>query len=151
MPKIKRVDFYMISGEDNQARLQFACKLTNKAWSMNNSVYLLAKNKQESELLDDMLWNLDKTSFLPHGLKDDEFSQQHPVLIGEDTNPGKGFDLFINLTDLMPVDVENNQRVAEILHQADDCLTPGRKRYKEYKIICQNNHSELNYHELGQA
>ncbi len=143
----------MIAGNDNQARLQFACKLTNKAWSMNNTVYLLAKNEQESQQLDDMLWNMGQTSFLPHGQKDDkkgdDFSAQQPILIGEDTNPGKGFDLFINLTDLMPVDVENNQRVAEILHQADDCLTPGRKRYTQYKTICQNNGSELNYHELG--
>lgn len=151
MPKIKRVDFYMIAGENNQARLQFACKLTNKAWSLNNSVYLLVKNEQEAEQLDDMLWNLDKTSFLPHGLKSDAQSDLHPILIGEETDPGKGFDLFVNLTDLMPVDVENNQRVAEILHQADDCLTPGRKRYKDYKIICQNNDSELNYHELGNS
>lgn len=149
MSKINRVDFYMITGENNQARMQFACKLTNKAWSMNNSVYLLVKNEEESRQLDDMLWKLDKTSFLPHGLKSDLYSDQHPILIGEDTDPGKGFDLFVNLTDLMPVDVENNQRVAEILHQADDCLTPGRKRYTQYKTICQNNDSELNYHELG--
>lgn len=139
----------MIAGNDNQARLQFACKLTHKAWSMNNTVYLLAKDEQESQQLDDMLWSMEPTSFLPHGLKSGDFSAQQPILIGEDTNPGKGFDLFINLTDLMPVEVENNQRVAEILHQADDCLTPGRKRYQEYKSICQNNHSELNYHELG--
>ena len=149
MPAINRVDFYMIAGIDNLARLQFACRLTSKAWSMNNTVYLLVKNKQESEQLDTMLWNLDKTSFIPHGIKDEDFSQQQPVLIGEDTSPGKGFDLFVNLTDLMPENVENNQRVAEILHQADDCLTPGRKRYTEYKLICQNNDSELNYHELG--
>lgn len=151
MPAINRVDFYMIAGNDNQARLQFACKLTNKAWSMQNTVYLFAKNKQESEQLNDMLWSLDKTDFLPHGLKTGELAKHQPVLIGEDANPGKGFDLFINLTDYMPVDVENNQRVAEILHQADDCLTPGRQRYKQYKKICQQYNSELNYHELGQS
>lgn len=149
MAAINRVDFYMIPGNDNHARLLFACKLTKKAWSLNNTVYLFAKNKQESEQLDEMLWNLDKTDFLPHGLKDSVLSEQQPILIGEDANPGKGFDLFINLTDLMPVEVESNQRVAEILHQADDCLTPGRKRYKDYKVICQNNQSELNYHQLG--
>jgi len=139
----------MISGIDNLARLQFACKLTNKAWSLNNSVYLFAKDQQQSEQLDDMLWEQEASGFLPHGLKNQEFDQQQPILIGQDANPGKSFDLFINLTDNMPVEVENNQRVAEILHQAPDCLTPGRERYKHYKVICQNNDSELNYHELG--
>ncbi|MDH5393425.1 MAG: DNA polymerase III subunit chi [Gammaproteobacteria bacterium] len=151
MPAINRVDFYMIPGNDNQARLHFACKLTHKAWSLNNSVYLFSKNKPESQQLDNMLWQLDQGSFLPHGMKDDGFADQHPVLIGEDADPGKGFDLFINLTDQMPVAVECNQRVAEILHQADDCLTPGRARYKQYKTICQHNHCELNFHELGQT
>jgi len=146
---VDRVDFYMISGIDNLARLQFACKLTNKAWSLNNSVYLFAKDQQQSEQLDDMLWEQEASGFLPHGLKNQEFDQQQPILIGQDANPGKSFDLFINLTDNMPVEVENNQRVAEILHQAPDCLTPGRERYKHYKVICQNNDSELNYHELG--
>lgn len=146
---IDRVDFYMISGIDNLARLTFACKLTSKARSLNNSVYLFAKDQQESEQLDDMLWNLGASCFLGHGLKNQEYEQLQPVLIGQDANPGKSFDLFINLTDNMPVEVENNQRVAEILHQAPDCLTPGRERYKSYKAICQNNNSELNYHELG--
>lgn len=141
----------MIAGNDNQARLNFACKLTHKAWSLNNTVYLFSKSTAEAKQLDTMLWTLDQSVFLPHGLKNDEFDEQQPVLIGEDANPGKGFDLFINLTDHMPVDVENNQRVAEILHQADDCLKPGRERYKQYKTICQHNHSELNYHELGQS
>ena len=141
----------MIAGNDNQARLNFACKLTHKAWSLNNTVYLFSKNTEEARQLDAMLWTLDQCAFLPHGLKNEAFDEQQPVLIGEDANPGKGFDLFINLTDHMPVDVENNQRVAEILHQADDCLKPGRERYKQYKSICLNNHSELNYHELGQS
>jgi len=146
---VNRVDFYMISGIDNQARLQFACKLTSKARSLNNSVYLFAKDLQESEQLDDMLWNQEASGFIGHGLKNQEFDQLQSVLIGQDANPGKSFDLFINLTDNMPVEVENNQRVAEILHQAPDCLTPGRERYKIYKTICKNNNSELNYHELG--
>jgi len=139
----------MIAGNDNQARLDFACKLTHKAWSLNNSVYLFSKSQAESQQLDNMLWSLEQTGFLPHGLKTDEFCSQHPVLIGEEADPGNGFDLFINLTDQMPVDVENNRRVAEILHQADDCLRPGRERYKRYKTLCQQNNSELNYHELG--
>jgi len=146
---INRVDFYMIPGVDNLARLSFACKLTSKARSLNNSVYLFAKDQQESEQLDDMLWNMEPTAFLGHDIKGQEFDQIQPVLIGQDADPGKSFDLFINLTDNMPVSVENNQRVAEILHQAADCLTPGRERYKQYKVICKNSNSELNYHELG--
>lgn len=146
---MNRVDFYMIAGENNLARLQFACKLTAKAWSLNNTVYIFAKDKNESEQLDAMLWQFEASSFIPHGLKGEDFAQQQPVLIGQDADPEKGFDLFINLTDNMPVGVENNQRIAEILHQAADCLTPGRERYKEYKTLCQHHNSELNYHELG--
>ena len=141
---MKRVDFYLLAREEQQARFMFACKLTEKAYSLENTVYLYTRDAHEAQVLDDLLWTYKDGSFLPHGTTSASFNEQQPILIGSEPTPQKSFDLLINLTDQLPTDISDFKRVAEVLDQNPERKTRGRERFKQYKTMG----VELNFHEL---
>ena len=63
-----RIDFYVLAQTDERARQLLACKLAEKAWRLENSVYIHTKNAADAERLDELLWTFRDGSFVPHGL-----------------------------------------------------------------------------------
>ena len=62
-----KVDFYILPSADPSARLDFACKLTEKAWRMGHRIYLHCSDAAQREELDARLWAFKGESFVPHG------------------------------------------------------------------------------------
>ncbi len=140
-----RVDFYILAQADERARHMLACKLAEKAWRLDHSVYIHAKNRAEAEHLDQLLWTFRDGSFVPHGLLGrNDGTETSPIMIGCDAEGVAGRDLLINLGDEIPPFIEGFPRVAELVTSDENCRSLSRRRYAAYR----DQGHELNTHNL---
>ncbi|MBT8086928.1 MAG: DNA polymerase III subunit chi [Woeseiaceae bacterium] len=134
-----RVDFYVLQRADDHARLTFACRLAEKAYRLDNTVYLHTPNRSEAEHLDQLLWTFRDGSFVPHALVGDaEDTAVSPIMIGNEADGIEPRDLLINLDDSIPGFAANFPRVAEVVSSDEQCRRLSRKRFVEYR---DNGHS----------
>lgn len=124
-----RIDFYVLQSSSSEERLHFAIRLMEKAWQQNCSAVLLAADNATAEFLDTQLWQFKPDSFIPHSRVDADA----PVVITTDADMLPLRDLLINLSPVMPREVERFSRLAEIVIQVPEVLEPTRQRYSRYR------------------
>ncbi|MEZ5525229.1 MAG: DNA polymerase III subunit chi [Pseudomonadales bacterium] len=127
-----RVDFYILPDNEPQARLQFICRLVEKAYRHNHQVYIHTDNPGESGLIDELLWNFRAESFVPHHRLEDG-STTAPVAIGHGETPGEHHDILINLSSQVPDFFSRFERCAEVVVQQQDILAATRNHFAFYK------------------
>ncbi len=140
-----RVDFYVLAQVDERARHMLACRLAEKAWRLENTVYIHTKSRSDAEHLDQLLWTFRDGSFVPHGLAGrDDGTEVSPIMIGYGDQGIGARDLLINLCDEIPSSIEGFPRVAELVTSDETCRQASRKRYAMYR----DQGHELNTHKL---
>lgn len=133
-----RIDFYIIEEGSDSATETFICRLTEKAWSQNNAVYIHTLDKQHTTNYDELLWTFNDESFVPHQLLDSETDQSNTnkVLIGHhitEDNPITYHDVLININHEVPSFFSQFERVAEIITTDEISISKGRERYQFYR------------------
>ncbi len=129
-----RVDFYVLQRADERSRHTLACKLAEKAYRLDNSVYIHAKTHQDAEHLNELLWTFRDGSFVPHALTGvDDDTAASPVMIGCTADGVESRDLLINLCDEIPAFADAFPRVAEVVTSDENCRILSRKRFTEYR------------------
>jgi DNA polymerase III subunit chi len=130
-----RVDFYVLSEDAPDARLRWACRLAEQASEQGSRVYLHTAGRAEAQQLDDLLWTYNDRSFLPH-----EIFEGGPVpharvmvLLGDAAAPASHRQLVVNLTDAIPAELEQYERIAEIVDVDPERKRIARERYKQYR------------------
>ena len=140
-----RVDFYILAQADERGRHVLACKLAEKAWRLDNSVYIHAGSRADAESLDELMWTFRDGSFVPHAVVgSDDGTGDSPIMIGFDGAGVDSRDLLINLCDDIPSFVEGFPRIAELVTSDENCRSLSRKRYATYR----DQGHELNTHKL---
>ena len=129
-----RIDFYIIEQGSEEAIKTFICRLTEKAWSQNNSVYIHTMDEQHSTSFDDLLWTFSETCFIPHQIAKPHNSEKI-VLIGHETitELPHHHDVLINLQHQAPSFFSQFERVAEIISNDETSKVKGRERYQFYR------------------
>jgi len=128
-----RIDFYIIENGSEQATDNFICRLTEKALSQNNAVFIHTLDEQHATKYDDLLWTFNDKSFIPHQLASPKNSSA-PVLIGhESTEMPHHHDVLINLHHEAPSFFSQFERVAEIITTDETSRIKGRERYQFYR------------------
>jgi len=131
---MSRVDFYVLERADERSRYTLACKLAEKAYRLENSVYIHTSSRADAERLDELLWTFRDGSFVPHSLSGgDAAVEASPVVIGSDSDDIPSRDLLINLCDEIPAFAESFPRVAELVTSDENCRLLSRKRFAEYR------------------
>lgn len=130
------VDFYILA-DSNQASLQqYACQLAQQHWSAGRRILMQTDCVDDSQQLDELLWNLQADSFVPHGIATLEpVDQQQPILIAHQAVNDSQFDVVLNLSS-RPCDItEPGQelQIEEILNQDEQRKQSGRTHYKIYR------------------
>ena len=97
-----RVDFYVTPNQHEDACLQLACRIAEKAYNQSNRVYIHADDLQQASKIDDMLWTFRQGSFIPHCLMSDENIQETAIVIGHDQLPAMDPQVLINLAERGP-------------------------------------------------
>lgn len=128
MPKI---DFYILPSPAAEARLDFACKLAEKAWRLGHRVYLHCSDAAQRDDLDARLWRFKGESFVPHG--DAESDSQAPVVLGLGNDAGKHQDLLINLDLHIPAFFRQFARVAEVVIEDPAVRQAARSSFRSYR------------------
>lgn len=130
-----RVDFYVLSENVPDARLRWACRLAEQAAEQGSRVYVQTAGNSDAQRLDDLLWTYNDRIFLPHEI----FAggpAPHPrvmVLLGEAAAPPSHRQLVVNLTETIPAELEQYERVAEIVDVDPERKRSARERYKQYR------------------
>jgi len=78
-----RGDVYGLAQVDERARHVRAGKRAEKAWRLDNTVYIHAGSRADAEQLDKLLWTFRDGSFVPHGLAGrNDGTESSPIMIG---------------------------------------------------------------------
>ena len=85
--------------------------------------------------LDQLLWTLSSTSFIPHCniLDDDKLVSVTPVILSEQIQVNPRFDVLINLHDRSPHLFDQFDRLIEIAGTSHEDKLAARERYRFYK------------------
>ncbi|EKT4524759.1 DNA polymerase III subunit chi [Pseudomonas putida] len=128
---MSKVDFYILPTDDLAARLDFACKLCEKAWRLGHWVYLHCQDAEQRAALDERLWRFKGEAFVPHDLA--EAHADAVVALGLGDDAGTHRDLLINLGADVPGFVGQFERVAEIVVEAPAIRQAARERFRFYR------------------
>lgn len=131
---MSRVDFYVLPGSGEITRQQFACRLAEKAYRLDNSVHIHVADRESLKKLDDLLWTFRDGSFVPHEvLNTTGETPASPVTIGCDEMSRADCDLLINLGESIPASASSFPRVAEVVTSDEDSKTASRQRFVDYR------------------
>ncbi|KTD40162.1 DNA polymerase III subunit chi [Legionella parisiensis] len=132
MPTI-RVDFYLLASDQSDARWLIACRLLEKAYAKGHKVYVLCNNKQDAELLDELLWTFKEDSFIPHNLQGEGPEPPPPIQIGYEHEP-RGFnDILLNLSHSIPSFYTRFKRIMELVINEETEKEQSRVHYRDYR------------------
>jgi DNA polymerase-3 subunit chi len=129
---VPRADFYLIAKDRfREEPLQLVCELVRKAFDANLWTLVLARDAEQAEALDEMLWDMGDDAYIPHQIAGDEEDELTPVLIATPEIDAAMRPLVINLRDGA---VEGTfARVLEVVPADDSAREPLRERWKQYK------------------
>jgi DNA polymerase III subunit chi len=129
---VPRADFYLIAKERfREEPLRLVCELARKAHDANLWTLVLARDAEQAEALDEMLWDMGDDAYIPHQIAGDEEDALTPVLIATPDIDAPMRPLVINLRDDA---VEGSfERVLEVVPADASAREPLRERWKQYK------------------
>ena len=127
-----RADFYLIAKPRfREEPLRLVCELAKKAYDANLWTLVLARDAEQAEQLDELLWDMGDDAYIPHQVAGDEEDELTPVLIATPDIDAPMRALVINLRDAA---VDGSfERVLEVVPADDSAREPLRERWKQYK------------------
>lgn len=134
-----KVAFYILPDANLKTRDLYACRLVEKAYNTNRSVYILTTDATAAQNFDTQLWTYKDISFIPHAIYNTNPNSEAPVLIGYNAFPVNHNDVLINLTPEVPKFYTQFKHIIELIPNEENNKAAGRKRYQFY----QNQKCEL--------
>ena len=138
-----RIDFYILQSDNDQARLDFSCRLIEKAFSQGNRVLIQTESLTASNELDHLLWYFKPESYVPHVIHahsdTTEFNLSEPVVISHEADKinlpetSPPFGLLLNMSHDVPVRFKQHTRYAQIVNQSPKRLEASRKHFAFFK------------------
>ncbi|MFD0739080.1 DNA polymerase III subunit chi [Lysobacter koreensis] len=127
-----RADFYLIQKPRfREEPLLLVCELARKAHDADLPTLVLARDAQQAEQLDDLLWSFDPDAYIAHQIAGDDEDELAPVLIATPDTDTPMRALVINLRDAAVGD--GFDRVLEVVPADDGARGPLRERWKQYQ------------------
>ena len=128
-----RADFYLISTPRfREQPLRLVCELARKAHAAGLPTLILARNAEQAEQLDDLLWDMGEDAYIPHQIAGmDEDEEEAEVLIAPPEVDATLRPLVINLRDAAVAG--SFDRVLEVVPADESARGPLRERWKQYQ------------------
>ncbi len=127
-----RADFYLIAKPRfREEPLRLVCELVRKSHDSGQPTLVLARDREQAEAIDDLLWAFDDEAYIPHQIAGDDEDDLAPVLIATPDMDVPMRPLVLNLRDAV---VDGTfERVLEVVPADDSAREPLRERWKQYK------------------
>lgn len=129
---MKKADFYILAGADDESRQLFLGKLLSRIMRTEMEVYLYCTDHYSAQKMSEYLWQFQPTSFLANRLINEEVQARISIGWPELHQPPHR-QVIINLTSQIPDDAAQFERIAEIVTQQPESLVASRERYKRYR------------------
>ena len=127
---MKRIDFHSQVAD----KIHYSCRLIRKARAANCQILVLSQSDQQAKELDQALWSFSASDFLPHVMMADPLAANTPIIITtEITNPLPHHDVLINLSQNLPQNFTQFNRVIEVVSQQEDDANTARQRFRMYQ------------------
>jgi len=127
-----RADFYLIAKPRfREEPLRLVGELVRKAFEANQWTLVLARDAEQAEALDELLWDMGDDAYIPHQLAGDEEDELTPVLIATPEVDTPLRALVINLRDAAVSGACD--RVLEVVPADESARGPLRERWTQYK------------------
>jgi DNA polymerase-3 subunit chi len=139
-----RADFYLIAKPRFRSEpLRLVCELARTAHDAGTWTLILARDAQQAEALDDMLWDMGEDAYIPHQIAGADIDEDEAaVLIAPPDVDAPLRPIVINLRDGA---VEGAvERVLEVVPADENARGPLRERWKAY----QARGFEVNKHDM---
>jgi DNA polymerase-3 subunit chi len=135
---MKKVTFYIMPETENAVHAalphhhRLACKLASELYQQEHRVFIYTTDETQANAIDEYLWQLDASSFVPHNLQGEGPRNGAPVEIGFQP-PRQRYQILINLHDQTPPFAINFNQVIDFVPHQDDLKQQARERYKHYR------------------
>ena len=127
-----RADFYLIAKPRFAAEpLRLVCELARRAYAARQPTLILARDLEQAEALDELLWAFDEDAFIPHQIAGDDDDAGTAVLIVPPGVATPDRPLLINLRDDCVTSV--CERVLEVVAADAAARTGSRTRWRGYQ------------------
>lgn len=138
-----QIDFYT-HVQDKQL---LACKLSAKAQEQGLRVLVLTQDENAAASMDQLLWRIPATGFLPHCRARDPLAEVTPVIV--DCDPGEltHDQLLLNLGSERPAFFSRFQRLIEIVTTDESDRLAARERFRFYR----DRGYEIRSHDMSQT
>ncbi|MGD9842876.1 MAG: DNA polymerase III subunit chi [Steroidobacteraceae bacterium] len=131
-----QIEFHILSNTGADASMRHACQLVDQACQQQHAVFLRVESDAAAQHMDELLWTFRDQAFIPHEIISAQ-SPSHPrimALIGKDEKLLAPFQsLLINLSSTLPVQLNDVQRIIEIVDTDLLHKQHARDRYKLYR------------------
>ena len=134
-----RADFYLIAKPRfRDEPLLLVCELAKKAHATNQPLLVLARDMEQAERLDDLMWSFEPDAFIPHEIAGTGFDDEQDGEDGEAevliAPPGIDAPMRPRVLNLRDAAVEGEfTRVLEVVPADPSARDPLRERWKQYK------------------
>ncbi|MGE0582283.1 MAG: DNA polymerase III subunit chi [Steroidobacteraceae bacterium] len=143
---MSQVDFYVTDTVADDARLQLACKVTEKAYLAGLRVLVWCQAADELARFDELLWTFADRSFVPHeALAAGDAASAAPVVLTAGIEPADLPDVLVNLDADIPAIALRAPRVLEFIDGEPARRLAGRDRFRRYR----EQGLEPNTHRIG--
>jgi len=117
--------------------LALACELISRARASGRRIVVRLNDANSVQRLDQLLWEMDRNSFIPHVTVDSPLVNETPIVLGQAdrTSAWPHHDLLFNLADNVPPDFTEFRHVVEIVGLSDAQRQPARARWTHYKRL----------------
>lgn len=127
-----KVDFYILTGGDENRSMHYACRLIEKAYKHEHRVYIHVDSQSDAARIDELLWTFGQGSFVPHECLT-EREPESPVTIGYGERAPSGYDFLLNLSHGIPPFYQQFDRIAEIVADNETIKHTSRQHFRHYR------------------
>ena len=123
------IDFYTHADDP----VQVAARLCVKAYGLGLRARVLTADAAMTARLDQLLWTMPATGFLPHCRLSSVLAGETPVIVDEALEHSGPADLLINLHAGQPGFFRRFSRLAEIVTEVPEDVSAGRLKWQYYR------------------
>ncbi|MGK2888628.1 MAG: DNA polymerase III subunit chi [Candidatus Malihini olakiniferum] len=137
---MKNTTFYLLEHSEEVHGLSaceaLACELAAERWRSGQRVLIVCEDEQQALRLDDALWQLDASAFVPHNLAGEGSRQGAPIELAWPQRRGStSRDLLISLLPQFADFATAFHEVIDFVPHEESLKPLARDRYKAYRSI----------------
>lgn len=134
------INFYQLSKTPIEEALP---SLLEKILSTSGKAVVLCRDEKLIKTLDDVLWQVGGTRFIPHGTDNDDFKEQQPVFLTSVNDNPNGAKFLVNVGVMEDEFYQNFDKTLMLFSQADAKETEAARIL--WKNLKSSGSAELKY------